>query len=258
MILKGKLIALSSIVEKEIIRILRIWPQTIIPPIITTSLYFIIFGEILFKDKIVYISGNEIPYTEYLISGLIMMSIITNSFDSTVSSFFGCKFQKNIEELIVSPTPVSIIILGFSLGGILRGLINGFMIYIVANFFHNIEISSIYWSIIISILISNIFSMAGILNAIFAKHFDDISWFPLFILTPMVYLGGVFFSLEMLSGIWKTIILLNPIYHFVTIFRYYLLGIGNSNWIAVANIAVLNVILFSLNVYYFKKKMIDK
>ena len=248
-------IAFKTIAKKEIIRILRIWPQTIIPPIITTSLYFLIFGQILFKDKILVISGENVTYSNYLIAGLVIMAIINSSYENASSSFFISRFHKNIEEMMVAPVPIPIIILGFAMGGVFRGLINGSMIFITAMLFNPVTIYSIGMVIITAFFTAMFFALAGIVNAIFAKNFDDISWFPAFILTPMVYLGGVFFSVDMLSDHWKFITKLNPIYHFVSFFRYNLLGVGEYLSISFVGIIVVNILVFIFAVSAFKYKM---
>jgi ABC-2 type transport system permease protein len=249
------LIGFKTILKKEIIRILRIWPQTLIPPIITTSLYFIIFGEILFKDRFIFVDGQEISYSHYLIPGLVAMAIIINSYSSTSSSFFSIKFQKNIEELLVSPLPAWIIILGYTFGGLFRGLTNGLMIFITSLCFEPTSIHSYLMCFSIALLMSFFFSIAGIINAIFSKTFDDIMWFPSFILTPMVYLGGVFFTIEMLPNFWQLVTKINPIYHFIDIFRHSLLGIGKFNYLSFVVIVIFNFILFITAIYFFNKKL---
>lgn len=249
------LIGFKTILKKEIIRVLRIWPQTLIPPIITTSLYFIIFGEILFKDRFISVDGQEISYSQYLIPGLVAMAIIINSYSSTSSSFFSIKFQKNIEELLVSPLPAWIIILGYTFGGLFRGLTNGLMIFITSLCFEPTSIHSYLMCFSIALLISFFFSIAGIINAIFSKTFDDIMWFPSFILTPMVYLGGVFFTIEMLPNFWQLVTKMNPIYHFIDIFRHSLLGIGKFNYLSFIVIVIFNFILFITAIYFFNKKL---
>jgi ABC-2 type transport system permease protein len=249
------LIGFKTILKKEIIRILRIWPQTLIPPIITTSLYFIIFGEILFKDRFISVDGQEISYSQYLIPGLVAMAIIINSYSSTSSSFFSIKIQKNIEELLVSPLPAWIIILGYTFGGLFRGLTNGLMIFITSLCFEPTSIHSYLMCFSIALLMSFFFSIAGIINAIFSKTFDDIMWFPSFILTPMVYLGGVFFTIEMLPNFWQLVTKINPIYHFIGIFRYSLLGIGKFNYLSLVIIVIFNFTLFITAIYFFNKKL---
>ncbi|MBY0581234.1 MAG: ABC transporter permease [Rickettsiales bacterium] len=249
------LIGFKTILKKEIMRILRIWPQTLIPPIITTSLYFIIFGEILFKDRFIFVDGQEISYSQYLIPGLVAMAIIINSYSSTSSSFFSIKFQKNIEELLVSPLPAWIIILGYTFGGLFRGLTNGLMIFITSLCFEPTSIHSYLMCFSIALLMSFFFSIAGIINAIFSKSFDDIMWFPSFILTPMVYLGGVFFTIEMLPNFWQLVTKINPIYHFIDIFRHSLLGIGKFNYLSFIVIVIFNFMLFITAIYFFNKKL---
>ena len=248
-------IGFKTILKKEIIRILRIWPQTLIPPIITTSLYFIIFGEILFKNRFISIAGQNIEYSQYLVPGLIAMAIIMNSYSSTSSSFFSMKFQKNIDELLVSPLPTWIIIVGFTFGGIFRGILNGLMVLITTLFFITFNMHSYIMCIYMIFLMSFFFSVAGIINAIFSKTFDDIMWFPSFILTPMVYLGGVFFTIEMLPNLWQKITHLNPIYHFINIFRHSFWGIGNFDYVSFVSIIFANIILFVIAVYSFNRKL---
>ena len=253
--IQEKFVALKTIVAKEIIRVLRIWPQTIIPPIITTSLYFIIFGEILFKNRTITISGENIAYADYLIPGLIIMAIINNAYENASFSFSIGKFHKNIEEMIVAPMPVPIIILGFALGGAARGLINGLMIFITVMLFKTVSVYSIIMTIFTAFLTAMFFSLAGTINAILARNWDDISWFPGFILTPMVYLGGIFFSIDMLPDNWKLLAKLNPIYHFVNTFRYNLLDTGKFSLISLIGIIIANMLLFIITVSAFKKKM---
>ncbi|NRA74292.1 MAG: ABC transporter permease [Rickettsiales bacterium] len=248
-------IALYTLVKREVIRTLRIWPQTIIPPVITISLYFIIFGEVLFRNKVIITSGQNILYSNYLIPGLVIMAIINSAYSSSSSSFFISKFHKNMEEIMVSPMPIWIIILGFALGGVFRGVVNGLIVFITAIMFVDINIYSIGMAIITAFFIAMFFSLAGIMNAIFAKNFDDISWFPQFILNPMVYLGGVFFSISMLSDSWKIVAQLNPIYYFVSFFRYNLLGIGENFSVTLFGIIAVNILLFLLTVLAFKNRM---
>lgn len=248
-------IGFKTIVRKEVIRIFRIWPQTLIPPIMTTSLYFIIFGKILFKDRFIAMGEQEIYYSQYLIPGLVAMAIIINSYSSASSSFFSMKFQKNIEELLISPLPTWVIILGCTFGGLFRGIINGFMILITSLCFGIVSIHSYLMCFSIALLISFFFSIAGIINAIFSKTFDDIMWFPSFILTPMLYLGGVFFTIGMLPNFWQIITKINPVYHFIDIFRNTLLGIGEFNYLSFFSILLLNFILFILAIYIFDKKL---
>ena len=253
--IKKQIIALTTITKKEIIRILRIWPQTLIPPVITTSLYFIIFGEILFKNKAITVSGQTVEYLHYLIPGLIVMAIINNSYTNTVSSFFISKFHRNIEEVMFAPVPVPIIILGFALGGIARGLMTALMIFVTAILFGATSIYSLSMLLATAFLTALFFSLAGIINAIFAKNFDETTWFPAFILTPMTYLGGVFFSIDMLPNNWQVIAKLNPVYHFINIFRYSFIGVGEFSFMYLTAIICANIIVFLLATLAFQKKM---
>ncbi|HIH2762349.1 MAG TPA: ABC transporter permease [Candidatus Azoamicus sp.] len=222
-IIINNLISLKTIINKELIRIFRIWPQTILPQIVTTSLYFLIFGNLIGK-KI----GNMSSYTyiEYIIPGLIMMAIITSSYSNVVSSFFGSKFQKNIEEILISPTYNITIIIGFTSGGVIRSLIIYILILITSSIFSNIHFYNITIFIIAYITTSILFSFLGLINGIFAKKFDDISIIPTFILTPLIYLGGIFYSIDILPDNLKVFVYTNPIFYINNIFRYGMLGIS--------------------------------
>ncbi len=234
-------IALRTLVIKEIRRFLRIWVQTILPPAITMTLYFIIMGKFI-GSQIRAIDGYS--YIEFIAPGLIMMSIITNSYANSVSSFYSSKFQRHIEEMLVSPMPNYIIIIGFMLGGIARGLIVGTAVTIVAMFFTKLQIHNLSLVIFTAIITSALFSAAGIINGVFANSFDDISIIPTFILTPLTYLGGVFFSVAMLPSFWQSISLANPILYMVNSFRLGILGITDVN--AVVAIIIMTGFLISL------------
>lgn len=224
MTLQQQWIALTTIVRKEIVRFTRIWVQTLIPPIITMSLYFVIFGALI-GSRIGQMEGFS--YMEFVVPGLIMMSIITNSYSNVVSSFFGVKFQRSIEEVLVSPTPNYIILLGYVLGGVARGLLVGFIVTLVSLLFTSLQIHHLFITISIVFLTSVVFALAGFLNALFAKTFDDISIVPTFVLTPLTYLGGVFYSISLLAEPWQTISKLNPILYMVNAFRYGILGVSD-------------------------------
>jgi ABC-2 type transport system permease protein len=191
MSLKEQWIALMTIVRKEIKRFMRIWTQTLVPPVITITLYFVIFGNLIGK-RIGTMSG--VSYMEFVVPGLIMMAVITSSYTNVVSSFFGAKFQRYVEEILVSPMPNYIILMGFVLGGVARGLGVGFIVTVVALFFTDMEIYSYPVTIGIVVITSVFFSMAGFVNAVYANTFDDISIVPTFLLTPLIYLGGVFYT----------------------------------------------------------------
>ncbi|OGT37578.1 MAG: ABC transporter permease [Gammaproteobacteria bacterium RIFCSPHIGHO2_12_FULL_38_14] len=220
------MVAFQTILKKEVLRFLRIWPQTLLPPAITMSLYFIIFGKFI-GSQIQQIQGYS--YIQYIVPGLVMMAIITNAYGNTASSFFLSKFNKSIEEMLVSPMSNLIILLGFAIGGTLRGLLVGIIVMFIAFFFTHIPILHPMIIIVIAFCASTFFSLAGLINAIYAKRFDDISFVPTFVLTPLTYLGGVFYSINQLSPTWHFISLFNPILAIVDTFRYGLLGISDLN-----------------------------
>lgn len=249
--MKENLIALRSISRKEITRIFRIWVQTLIPPVITISLYFLIFGRFI-GSQLSEINGYT--YMAFIAPGLIMMSIITNSYTNTVSSFYSAKFQRNIEELLVSPTPNWVIILGYVSGGMVRGLSVGFLVSLVSLIFIPLQIHSFIYTIIFGVLTSFVFSLAGMINGILAKKFDDISIVPTFVITPLTYLGGVFYSLSLLPSFWQFLSKANPIVYMVNGFRYGFLGISDiSTSIGLTMLVLFSVILFSVNLYLLEK-----
>ncbi|MBD1576567.1 MULTISPECIES: ABC transporter permease [Vibrio] len=233
--------AFKSLVTKEIRRFMRIWVQTIVPPAITMTLYFIIFGNLI-GSRIGQMNGFS--YMEYIVPGLIMMSVITNSYSNVASSFFSSKFQKNIEELLVAPVPHHILILGFVMGGVVRGLLVGALVTCVSLFFVDLQIH--HWFIIIStvFLTSIVFSLGGLINAVFATTFDDISIIPTFVLTPLTYLGGVFYSINLLPEFWQHVSKINPIVYMVNAFRYGFLGVSDVG--IVTSFSVLFVFIAAL------------
>ena len=248
--LKLNLVAMQTIVRKELIRVLRIWVQTIVPPAITMTLYFIIFGNLIGR-RIGTMDGFD--YMQYIAPGLIMMSVITNSYGNVVSSFFGAKFGRHIEEMIVSPMSNATIIIGHVVGGVLRGLLVGLLVTVVALFFTRLEVQHPVVMISIVLLSSTVFALAGLINAIFAKKFDDIAIVPTFVLTPLTYLGGVFYSISLLPEFWQTVSKANPILYMVNAFRYGILGtsdigIGTAYAILIVFVVGLfSVCLFLLN-----------
>ena len=242
MSLKEQLIALKTLFIKEILRFSRIWIQTILPSVITVALYFVIFGNLI-GSQINDIKGFK--YIDFIVPGMIMMTIITNSYANTVSSFYSSKFQKHIEEMLVSPMPNYIIIWGFISGGIARGLIVGIAVTITATFFTSIQFYNISLLIFVTILTCILFSLAGLINAIFANSFDDISLIPTFVLTPLTYLGGIFYSVDMLPEFWRNASYANPILYMVDTFRTGMLGINDINtWVSLSVIIVFVVILY--------------
>ena len=243
--------SLRSIAKKEMIRIFRIWIQTLVPPVITITLYFIIFGSFIGSQLG---DMNGYSYMAYIAPGLIMMAIITNSYSNTVSSFFSAKFQRNVEEMLVSPTPSWVIILGYVAGGMTRGLSVGFLVSIVSLFFIRLPIYNLFYAGLFAILTSFVFSLAGMINGIFAKKFDDVSIIPTFIITPLTYLGGVFYSISLLPDFWQTISKVNPIVYMINGFRYGFLGTSDINvYAGIGMLILFSVALFSVNLYLFKK-----
>ncbi|MGD2167857.1 MAG: ABC transporter permease [Gammaproteobacteria bacterium] len=215
------LVAFVTLLYKEVRRILRIWVQTIIPPAITMTLYFVIFGSLIGR-RIGEIEG--VPYMTFIAPGLIMMAVITNSFGNVVSSFFSGKLQLHLEELLVAPISTFTIVLGYVLGGVFRGILVAALVTVVALIFTDIHVEYPLITFAVIILTAMVFSLAGLLNALFAKNFDDITIIPTFVLTPLTYLGGVFFSISLLSDFWQAVALANPILYMVNAFRYGMLG----------------------------------
>ena len=219
-------IGLKTLVRKEIVRIMRIWIQTIVPPAIMMTLYFIIFGKLI-GPRIGSMGGFD--YMQYIAPGLIMMSVITNSYGNVVSSFFGAKFGRHIEEMLVSPMSNATLIIGHVAGGVFRGLLVGGLVTIVALFFTKLEVQHPLITLSMVILSSTVFALAGFINAVFARKFDDISIVPSFVLTPLTYLGGVFYSISLLPEFWQKVSLANPIIYMVNAFRYGILGVSDIN-----------------------------
>ena len=219
-----KWVGYKTIVRKEITRILRIWGQTIVPPAITMTLYFIIFGELIGR-RIGEMGGFS--YMQYIVPGLVIMSVITNSYGNMVSSFFGAKFGKHIEELLISPLPNWIILAGYVTGALARGLMVGVVVLMVSLFFTPIEIQHPMVMLSVLLLTAVVFALAGMVNAIFAQKFDDIAIIPTFVLAPLTYLGGVFYSISLLPEFWQKVSVVNPILYMVNGFRYGMLGVSD-------------------------------
>ncbi|MBU3070819.1 ABC transporter permease [Aestuariicella sp. G3-2] len=234
-------IALTTIIRKEIHRFMRIWVQTLVPPVITMALYFVIFGTLI-GSRIGEMGGFN--YMSFVVPGLIMMSVITNSYSNVVSSFYSAKFQHNIEELLVSPTPNYIILLGFICGGVARGLMVGLIVTVVSLLFTKLHIQHLGITVAIVLMTSILFSLMGFVNAVYANSFDDISIIPTFVLTPLTYLGGVFYSISLLPEFWQGVSQLNPVLYMVNAFRYGVLGVSDINIsFAFAGVAVFIVAL---------------
>jgi ABC-2 type transport system permease protein len=244
--LKPDWIGLCTILLRELGRIVRIWAQTILPPAVTAALYFIIFGSLIGR-RIGQMGGYD--YMQYIAPGLIMMTVITNSYANVVSSFFGARFGKHIEEILVSPLPNWLIVLGYIGGGVMRGLLVGAVVTLVALAFTHLHVHHALIILSAVLLTSIVFALGGFINAIFAKNFDQISWFPTFILTPLTYFGGVFYSISLLPGWAGVLSHANPILYMVNAFRYGFLGVSDVNLgLAFAIMLTFAIVLFSLAV----------
>lgn len=237
-------VAFWTVLVREIRRFTRIWPQTLLPPSITMAMYFLIFGNLV-GSRIGQMDG--IPYIDYIVPGLIMMSVITNSYSNVASSFFGTKFQRSVEELIVSPMPNWAILAGYIAGGAARGLLVGFIVTLVSMLFTRLGIVHPFLTIIVVVLTALLFSIGGFINALLGKKFDDISIVPVFVLTPLTYLGGVFYSIHTLPDFWQHVSQLNPILYMVNTFRFGILGVSDiSPWWAMGAIIAFNIVLFAV------------
>lgn len=237
-----------TIFLKEVLRFSRIWVQTILPSVITTGLYFVIFGGLI-GERIGTMGG--FAYLDFIVPGLVLMGVITNTYANVVSSFYSSKFSRYIEELLVSPTPDWVILAGYVAGGVARGLVVGGAVMLVALLFTDLDIYSLAITLLVVALTAILFALAGFINAIFANSFDDISIVPTFILTPLTYLGGVFYSIELLPPFWQTVSLANPILYMINAFRYGLLGttdipVGAAFLIILTFIAVLTFVCLTL------------
>lgn len=245
--LNYKFTAFKTIVWKEVRRFLRIWVQTLVPPVITISLYFVIFGNLIGR-RIGEMGGYT--YMEFIVPGLIMMAVINNSYANVVSSFFSQKYQRSIEELLVSPVPNYIILSGFVIGGVARGLAIGVIATIMSLFFSGLHMHNIFITLMVVMMSSIVFSLGGFINAIFANKFDDITIIPTFVLTPLIYLGGVFYSIELLPDFWRAVSQLNPIFYMVNAFRYGILGVSDVNVVFAFSMLVgFTVVLFGISLW---------
>ena len=250
----NQLQSLKTLSYVQVRRILRIWIQTIIPPAITTALYFLIFGELIGK-RIGEMPGYEgLTYMEFMVPGLIMLAVITNSYANVASAFFGAKFQKAIEEILISPMANWAILLGFIVGGIARGVLVGVVVVIVSLLFTSFAINNLFLTLFSILLTSTLFSILGLINGMYAKTFDDISIVPTFVLTPLIYLGGIFYSIEILSDQWQFISKINPILYIVNFFRYAMLGTSEIDPTSgLVLICVFTVGFFALAYYLLHK-----
>lgn len=244
-------IALQSILHKEVARFMRIWSQTLLPPAITMSLYFIIFGKLI-GSQIRDMGGFS--YMEFIVPGIIMMAVIQNAYANVVSSFFGAKFGRFIEELMVSPVSNNTILMGYVGGGVIRGMLVGLIVTTISLFFVRVPVAHPFIILLVVLMTSVLFALGGFLNAVFAKKFDDIAIVPTFILTPLTYLGGVFYSIELLPEPWKSLAQANPILYMVNAFRYGFLGKSDIDvTVALAMIFGFTVLFYAIALTLLKK-----
>jgi ABC-2 type transport system permease protein len=244
-------IALLTVTRREVARILRIWGQTLVPPAITMTLYFLIFGGLI-GSRIGDMGGFS--YMEFIVPGLVMMSVIQNSYGNISSSFFGAKFGRHVEELLVSPMPGWVILGGYVGGAVLRGLMVGAIVLAIAMCFTRVQIPHPLVTLATVLLGATIFSLAGFVNAVYARKFDDVAIVPTFILTPLTYLGGVFYSVKLLPQWAETATHLNPVFYMVNAFRYGLLGVSDVPvWIAFALMGFFVATLGTLGLWLLKK-----
>ena len=245
------LTALYTIARREVRRILRIWGQTLVPPAITMTLYFLIFGKLI-GSRIGDMGG--IDYMDYIVPGLVMMSVIQNAYGNISSSFFGAKFGRHVEELLVSPMPNWVILLGYVSGAVLRGLMVGIIVLLIAMFFTDVQVPHPFVMLSTVLLGATVFSLAGFVNAAYAKKFDDIAIIPTFVLTPLTYLGGVFYSVSLLPGWAQTATHANPIFYMVNAFRYGLLGTSDVPlWVAYGLMLAFVAALSALSLWLLRR-----
>jgi ABC-2 type transport system permease protein len=245
------MVAFQTILGKEIRRFTRIWRQTILPPAITMSLYLVVFGNLI-GTRVGEMGGH--PYMDYIAPGVIMMAVITSSYSNVVSSFYGARYQRFIEEMLISPTPHAVILLGYVGGGVARGLAVGLVVTAVAMLLADLEMRHLLVTVSVVFLTSVLFSLAGFINAIYAKSFDDIAIVPTFVLTPLIYLGGVFYSIHLLSEPWQTLSRLNPILYMVNGFRYGILGVSDISVFG----ALAMIVLFVIVLFMFSLRLLNR
>lgn len=243
-------ISYSTIVRKDVTRFLRIWPQTFLPSIITTVLYFLIFGTFI-GSQLSNIGG--VSYMAFIVPGLVMMAVLNNSFQNIAFTFFQLKFMRTVEEILVSPMPSWLVVAGYVSGAVLRGVTIGGLVFLSAYFFEDISIVHPFLALVVMLATSILFALIGLVNAIYAKGFDSISIIPTFVITPLTYLGGVFYSISLLPPLWQTISHFNPVFYMINAFRYSILGFSDvplttSLYVLVA----CSVVMFSWVMYLFK------
>ena len=243
--------AFRTVLTKEVLRFMRIWIQTVLPAAITTGLYFVIFGKMI-GAQLDDIGGYS--YMDYIVPGIILMAIINNAYANVVSSFYSAKFQHHVEEMLVSPMPNYLILTGFVAGGMLRGLVVGLAVTLVAAVFTELRLHDAVVVATVVALTAMLFSLGGFINAIYANSFDDISIIPTFVLTPLTYLGGIFYSIDMLPGFWQQVSLLNPIMYMINAMRYGMLGVSDVD----VGHALLMIVLFVAGLFAFALHLLNK
>lgn len=244
-------VAFVTIVVREVRRFMRIWMQTLLPPAITMALYFVIFGNLI-GSRIGDMGGYD--YMQYIVPGLVMMAVITNAYANVVSSFFSIKFQHSIEELLVSPVPNYVILAGFVAGGVLRGIMVGIVVTLLSLFFTHLSVHHLGVMLVVVVLTATVFSLGGFINAIYATKFDDISIVPTFVLTPLTYLGGVFYSINLLSPFWQTVSLANPVVYMVNAYRYGILGVSDVS----VSVSIAMLLLFTAALYAWAITLLNR
>lgn len=250
MTLQQQWIAFQTIMVKEVLRFARIWIQTILPPVITTALYYIIFGTLI-GNAIGTMGGTS--YINFIIPGLIMMAVINNAYSNVVASFFSAKFHGHVQELLIAPVPNSVVLLGYVSGGVVRGLIIGFLVTLLSLFFTELNIQHMGISFGIITLTAFLFSLAGFINAVYAKSFDGMNIIPVFVLVPLTYLGGVFYSIDKLPAFWQAVSQLNPILYMVNGFRYSFMGVSDTPIaLSFGLLITLSAILFAFSLHLLK------
>lgn len=245
------IIAFQTILHREIYRFLRIWPQTVLPPAITTSLYFLIFGNLIGSRLG---QMGAVSYIEFIVPGIVLMSVITNSYGNVVASFYSSKFQRNIEEMLIAPIPNGLILTGYVIGGVMRGLLTGSIVAGIGSLFTPLHLAHPEIAVGIFLLTATLFSLAGFINAVYANSFDDISLVPNFVLNPLVYLGGVFYSGSMLPETFQMITLGNPMFYMINAFRYGFIGISDVDIHQAFLVITASLVLLLIWAWYLLRK----
>lgn len=249
--LKQQLIAFKTLVRVEVIRFLRVWLQTLMPPVITIVLYFLVFGHFIGPHLQI---QSGVTYMQFIVPGLVMMAVVMNAYNNAAFAFFMVRFQRSIEEMLVSPMDFHVLLLGFSFASIVRGLLTGFIVTIVSFLFTREFPQHIFILFFSAILAASLFSLLGFLNGIFSKKFDDISTIPTFVLTPLIYLGGVFYATQQLPHVWQIASYFNPITYLVSLFRYGFVGLQTINlFYGVIILIIINVLLYGFNMFLLKR-----